>query len=265
MYISLRVGDTAVRGADLLWAQRQRRSQDVHGTTRPTAAAAAATPQRPQVSSVVVGAAWRQVLAVVDDRAAHRRGTATETRPQDASQTAAVAARRRRARSTDRARHRDVPAVVCGPGAWDLRHRETARLRASRAFQLHELRQLAVAAAQHQCHRLLTASGSADHRVTYAYSLHCSFCTVVLYLDGLHTPSNNAVSPTERFSLKPNSITLASSELAPNMFGASSELASVIEFGYYLNTMLHSIGTLYKYTAYNWWSLTSNYCWLHFA
>jgi len=33
--------------------------------------------------------------------------------------------------------------------------------------------------------------------------------------------------------LKPNSITLASSELAPNMFGASSELASVIEFGFY--------------------------------
>jgi len=28
-----------------------------------------------------------------------------------------------------------------------------------------------------------------------------------------------------------NSITLASSELAPNMFGASSELASVMEFG----------------------------------
>ena len=34
-------------------------------------------------------------------------------------------------------------------------------------------------------------------------------------------------------SLKPNSITLASSELAPNMFGASSELASVMEFGFY--------------------------------
>jgi len=34
--------------------------------------------------------------------------------------------------------------------------------------------------------------------------------------------------------LKPNSITLASSELAPNMFGASSELASVMEFGFYL-------------------------------
>jgi len=32
--------------------------------------------------------------------------------------------------------------------------------------------------------------------------------------------------------LKPNSITLASSELAPNMFGASSELASVMEFGF---------------------------------
>jgi len=33
--------------------------------------------------------------------------------------------------------------------------------------------------------------------------------------------------------LKPNAITLASSELAPNMFGASSELASVMEFGFY--------------------------------
>jgi len=33
--------------------------------------------------------------------------------------------------------------------------------------------------------------------------------------------------------LKPNCITLASSELAPNMFGASSELASVMEFGFY--------------------------------
>jgi len=32
--------------------------------------------------------------------------------------------------------------------------------------------------------------------------------------------------------LKPNSITLASSELAPNMFEASSELASVMEFGF---------------------------------
>ena len=31
--------------------------------------------------------------------------------------------------------------------------------------------------------------------------------------------------------LKPNSITLAGSELAPNMFGVSSELASVMEFG----------------------------------
>jgi len=35
------------------------------------------------------------------------------------------------------------------------------------------------------------------------------------------------------FKLKPNSITLANSELAPNMFGASSELASVMEFGFY--------------------------------
>ena len=34
--------------------------------------------------------------------------------------------------------------------------------------------------------------------------------------------------------LKPNSITLASSELAPNMLGASSELASVMEFGFYM-------------------------------
>jgi len=31
--------------------------------------------------------------------------------------------------------------------------------------------------------------------------------------------------------LKPNSITLAGSELAQNMFRASSELASVMEFG----------------------------------
>ena len=36
-----------------------------------------------------------------------------------------------------------------------------------------------------------------------------------------------------RVRLKPKSITLASSELAPNMFGASSELASVMEFGFY--------------------------------
>jgi len=33
--------------------------------------------------------------------------------------------------------------------------------------------------------------------------------------------------------LKPNSITLAGSELVANMFGASSELASVMEFGFY--------------------------------
>jgi len=32
---------------------------------------------------------------------------------------------------------------------------------------------------------------------------------------------------------RPNSITLASSELAPNMFEANSELASVMEFGFY--------------------------------
>ena len=36
----------------------------------------------------------------------------------------------------------------------------------------------------------------------------------------------------ESACFKPNSITLASSELAPNMFGASSELASVMEFGF---------------------------------
>jgi len=33
------------------------------------------------------------------------------------------------------------------------------------------------------------------------------------------------------FITKPNSITLASWELAPNMFGASSEPASIMEFG----------------------------------
>ena len=36
----------------------------------------------------------------------------------------------------------------------------------------------------------------------------------------------------------PNSITLAGSEPAPNMFGASSELASVMEFGFYF-TYVH--------------------------
>ena len=36
----------------------------------------------------------------------------------------------------------------------------------------------------------------------------------------------------------PNSITLAGSKLAPNMFGASSELASVIEFGFKLSVRL---------------------------
>ena len=35
-------------------------------------------------------------------------------------------------------------------------------------------------------------------------------------------------------SYKPNSITLACSELAPNRFGASSKLASVMEFGFYI-------------------------------
>ena len=40
--------------------------------------------------------------------------------------------------------------------------------------------------------------------------------------------------PSQHANIKPNSITLASPELAPNMFGASSELASVMEFGLYL-------------------------------
>jgi len=39
-----------------------------------------------------------------------------------------------------------------------------------------------------------------------------------------------SVCPPDRYTLKANSITLASSELAPNMFGASSEPASVMEF-----------------------------------
>ena len=49
-------------------------------------------------------------------------------------------------------------------------------------------------------------------------------------------------------SLKPNSITLASSELAPNMFGASSELASVIEFGFYCASHMRAD---VKYNIYN--------------
>jgi len=65
------------------------------------------------------------------------------------------------------------------------------------------------------------------------YLSNCSSLTSVQYID-----DKGAVQ------LKPNSITLASSELAPNMFGASSELApnmlgasselaSVMEFGFY--------------------------------
>ena len=42
---------------------------------------------------------------------------------------------------------------------------------------------------------------------------------------------SNIIRHVGRVQLKPNSITLAGSELAPNMFGASSELASVMEFG----------------------------------
>ena len=40
------------------------------------------------------------------------------------------------------------------------------------------------------------------------------------------------VTRRDKDALKPNSITLAGSELAANMFEASSELASVIEFGF---------------------------------
>jgi len=54
----------------------------------------------------------------------------------------------------------------------------------------------------------------------------------------IETDLRKALKPKR---LKPNSITLAgsgpapnySSELAPNMFGASSELDSVMEFGFY--------------------------------
>jgi len=50
----------------------------------------------------------------------------------------------------------------------------------------------------------------------------------------LHNVSGKVVYTLEAVQLKPNSITLASSELAPNMFGAgaSSQPASVMEFGF---------------------------------
>jgi len=50
---------------------------------------------------------------------------------------------------------------------------------------------------------------------------------------------------------KPNSITLASSELAPNMFGASSELASVMEFGfnYRVNFLKSPLLSLFLYNC----------------
>ena len=58
-------------------------------------------------------------------------------------------------------------------------------------------------------------------------------------LEGLRERKPHVFTPRRNARIKPNSITLAgsepapnySSELAPNMFGASSELASVMEFG----------------------------------
>jgi len=44
--------------------------------------------------------------------------------------------------------------------------------------------------------------------------------------------------------IKPNSITLASSKLAPNMFEASSELASVMEFALYQSALECSDGVM---------------------
>jgi len=51
----------------------------------------------------------------------------------------------------------------------------------------------------------------------------------------------HTVALSSRHGLKPNSITLAGSdgagsEQAPNRFGASPELASVMEFGFYTAT-----------------------------
>jgi len=38
----------------------------------------------------------------------------------------------------------------------------------------------------------------------------------------------------------------ASSELAPNMFGASSELASVMEFGFYIRFVVMRVGLVWE-------------------
>ena len=48
----------------------------------------------------------------------------------------------------------------------------------------------------------------------------------------LYVPRAVRTTHTHLHRYKPNSITLASSELAPNMFGASFEQASVMEFGF---------------------------------
>ena len=56
--------------------------------------------------------------------------------------------------------------------------------------------------------------------------------TVCLHSLNIYCGPFNACSTAYPAGYKPNSITLASSELAPNMFGASSELATVMEFGF---------------------------------
>ena len=70
----------------------------------------------------------------------------------------------------------------------------------------------------------IAAVGGGPCDETAAASTNSQFARTIRHLIGR---SNDR--PIRR--LKPNSITLASSELAPNMFGACSELASVMEFG----------------------------------
>ena len=59
----------------------------------------------------------------------------------------------------------------------------------------------------------------------------------------MHTVRIVYVAEFNLVLLKPNPITLAGSELAPNMFGASSELASVMEFGFYRTVGLQAVYT----------------------
>jgi len=74
-------------------------------------------------------------------------------------------------------------------------------------------------------HLLLAGNDTVQISMQCGGGIHSAECPLIV---------DRAFQSEFLLCLKPNSITLASSELAPNMFGASSELASVMEFGFYM-------------------------------